>query len=43
MQRDGYFVYNRLKEGRVKMILYHASDREIRKPDIHYGRKNSAA
>lgn len=23
------------------MILYHTSDREIRKPDIHYGRKNA--
>jgi hypothetical protein len=41
MQRDGYFVYNRLKEERTKMILYHMSDREIRKPEIHYGRKNA--
>lgn len=23
------------------MILYHTSDREIREPDIHYGRKNA--
>ena len=23
------------------MILYHTSDREIRNPDIHYGRKNA--
>ena len=23
------------------MILYHVSDREIRNPDIHYGRKNA--
>ena len=23
------------------MILYHTSDREIRKPDIHHGRKNA--
>ena len=23
------------------MILYHTSDREIRYPDIHYGRKNA--
>lgn len=23
------------------MILYHTSDREIQKPDIHYGRKNA--
>ena len=23
------------------MILYHTSDREIRDPDIHYGRKNA--
>ena len=23
------------------MILYHTSDREIRTPDIHYGRKNA--
>ena len=23
------------------MILYHTSDREIPKPDIHYGRKNA--
>ena len=24
------------------MIPYHTSDREIPKPDIHYGRKNAA-
>ena len=23
------------------MILYHTSDREIRNPDIHHGRKNA--
>ena len=23
------------------MTLYHTSDREIRNPDIHYGRKNA--
>ena len=23
------------------MILYHTSDQEIRKPDIHHGRKNA--
>ena len=23
------------------MILYHTSDRQIRKPDIHHGRKNA--
>lgn len=24
-----------------KMILYHTSDRQIRHPDIHHGRKNA--
>ena len=27
--------------GETKMILYHTSDREIRTPDIHHGRKNA--
>ena len=31
----------RCRRGRYRMILYHTSDREIRNPDIHRGRKNA--